>query len=1173
MSSTPPDRNLLFGILAVQMDFVTRDALMEGMNAWVLRKSTPLGDILVDQGVLERDDYALLDPMVRRHIELHQNDPQKSLAALSSASSFQHSLKEIADPDVQHSLNLLSRDANLALSEKTTEAPHSDSQHRYRILHRHAEGGLGTVFVAYDEELHRDVALKEIQQQHAMHAASRARFVQEAEITGKLEHPGVVPVYGLGHYEDGRPFYAMRFIKGDSLHDAAKRFHKQVPSSSAEWRRVELRRLLGRFIDVCDAVGYAHNRGVLHRDLKPGNIMIGKYGETLVVDWGLATLMGDTADQQRDETVLKLQSGSGPIQTMLGSVVGTPHYMSPEQAAGQLDQLTEASDIYGLGATLYYILTCQPPVTGTTTQETLEQAQLGKVAAPRDVNPNVPRPLEAICMKAVARQPARRYASCRELANDVEAYLADTPVSAYRGVLYRSRLWLLRHRTAVVVACVLLACLAAFTGYVTMRHWKVAEQIQGHSDRAAWAVESSDLGKGVAELTAAQALTTSGSTTADRIARWAKQLRDYRVFETQYDEIRLAVNGPSNTSADDRVATSVRAALGTLSALDNPNWPDQFNNSLLSEQQLASLQTHVGELTVQLAMRIAREWNDDDESRVRTREALALLDHASTFIEFGIGIHSLRARWQRRLGESHKVDSSWNQALDLAKEGTAGKRNVFDQYVFAQVAETMLLRDGSPPTNGEKVLRLYESVLRHDPQFFRAHFGMYHVYQKLGDTAGQLRHLEACLALSPHDPFLYYFRGMVYFAQGSADPSYFLKARGDFDTSVARDPRFATGYYYSGRMNVALRNWREAVPRFDRAIQCDPTMNGPYYWRAIGRAKIGMYRQAAADADEAVRRDPNDKLVLYYAARAYAQSVPAIEQADLADDERQQMINTYANTCRQLLARAFEAGFDEVGRCVPGSDFDPVYGVADIRELVKEQCQKLLDRPPTTAETQSTKRAPVPKGELLLTLGDLAKSAEQWDVALDWYTKSQTAYVAAITQKQRLPSSIADMRRAMSGRVEVLDRLEQFDRAEAAFRLLLRLHSRVEPELRIERALNLLSAGHHERAVDMVRPLVLEKLRSRLDIYDLACVYARASDAVAEDSVVTGEEPNKLSSQYSDQAIKCLRKAHAEHFFRSPATLEHLKTDPDLDPLRGLPAFQTLMREIETKSTPTDKRP
>ena len=190
--------------------------------------------------------------------------------------------------------------------------PPADGQ-RFRVLRPHARGGLGAVFVALDDELHREVALKQILDRHADDPTSRQRFLLEAEITGGLEHPGIVPVYGLGTYADGRPYYAMRFIRGDSLKEAIERFHADEALKRDPGRRsLELRKLLRRFLDVCNAIDYAHSRGVLHRDLKPGNIMVGKYGETLVVDWGLAKATGQVRRRSRpSERTLMPSSASG----------------------------------------------------------------------------------------------------------------------------------------------------------------------------------------------------------------------------------------------------------------------------------------------------------------------------------------------------------------------------------------------------------------------------------------------------------------------------------------------------------------------------------------------------------------------------------------------------------------------------------------------------------------------------------------------------------------------------------------------------------------------------------------------------------------------------------------------------------------------------------------------
>jgi hypothetical protein len=190
----------------------------------VLDKAKSLGEILVERGALSPEHHALLSSLVATHIKLQHNDPQQSLASIPSASSLRQQLSQIADVDVQASVAVVS--SAHPDPEATTPEFRQAAGLRYRILRPHAKGGLGEVFVAEDVELHREVALKEIQPVHAQDAVSRGRFLLEAEVTGRLEHPGIVPVYGLGQYADGRPFYAMRFIHGDNLKEAIRRFHE-----------------------------------------------------------------------------------------------------------------------------------------------------------------------------------------------------------------------------------------------------------------------------------------------------------------------------------------------------------------------------------------------------------------------------------------------------------------------------------------------------------------------------------------------------------------------------------------------------------------------------------------------------------------------------------------------------------------------------------------------------------------------------------------------------------------------------------------------------------------------------------------------------------------------------------------------------------------------------------
>ena len=529
MNGNRADRELLFEALAVHLGFLARHTRIERF----------------EDPKLSAEQRALLDMTVEGLIERNGGDIGKCLDALSGFGRIRQELERhragspsvvdsstnptlpsipIADRDnpefvLETGARELVDDSFLPGSvEFLPGAGAADPQVewslggstsdgvRFRILRPHAQGGIGKVSVALDAELQREVALKQIKPERADDSESRARFLLEAEVTGRLEHPGIVPVYGLGSDDRGRPFYAMRFVRGISFEEAIRRFHQadSEPRRDAQERMRALRHLLDRFVDICQTVAYAHSRGVLHRDLKPANVLLGPFNESLVVDWGLAKVFlrgpgetpgtntevgsapkdtpageaGNAPPSAAREPGAHLDSkpdigGSGEIpldtplpigptsstETAAGTAFGTPAYMSPEQAEGRVDQLGPTSDVYSLGAMLYTLLSGHAPFEYVWCDVTalLDRVRLGEFPPPRQVNPRVGRALEAVCLKAMARQPADRYASAAELADEINRWLADDPVAAYREPpLARLARWGRRHKTVVASAAALL---------------------------------------------------------------------------------------------------------------------------------------------------------------------------------------------------------------------------------------------------------------------------------------------------------------------------------------------------------------------------------------------------------------------------------------------------------------------------------------------------------------------------------------------------------------------------------------------------------------------------------------------------------------------------------------------------------------------------------------------
>jgi eukaryotic-like serine/threonine-protein kinase len=497
MSAIESESSLLFGMLALQNGLVEQPDLIAAFQYWCKDRSRAIAQFLVEQGALSESDRAKIDGLIRRLAQIQANAAEgtagiaaaaRDVAALPADPPYSDRDRDellasllargADDPLAPSDLTIgvgpaRGRGSALGPSHKLGQA--TSREGRFQLLRHHASGGIGVVYVARDSELNREVALKQIQVQHADDPASRARFLVEAEVTGRLEHPGIVPVYGLGTNDQGRPFYAMRFVRGQSLKEAIDRYHQGRPPRGADPAddTLALRQLLSRFVDVCHAIAYSHSRGIIHRDLKPANILLGHYGETLVVDWGLAKVVGgdDPTPQSDAETTLRPALPTGGTETRVGVTIGTPAYMSPEQSEGRAAAVGPASDVYSLGATLYCIVTGRPPLADSDLENMLVRLRRGAIDPPRQVNHAVPAPLEAIVMKAMALRPDDRYTAAQALGQDVERWLADEPVLARREPLFeRARRWMRRHRTAVAaIAAALVAATLGLTAVLIVQ--------------------------------------------------------------------------------------------------------------------------------------------------------------------------------------------------------------------------------------------------------------------------------------------------------------------------------------------------------------------------------------------------------------------------------------------------------------------------------------------------------------------------------------------------------------------------------------------------------------------------------------------------------------------------------------------------------------------------------
>lgn len=652
---------------------------------------------------------------------------------------------------------------------------------RYSLTRLHAEGGLGRIWVARDGSLDRDVALKELKPHTAHDPSAWRRFLREAQVTGQLEHPNIVPVYEWNPSGDDRaPFYTMRLVKGKTLREAVSQYHDRRRARQGD--PLDLPRLLQAFVNVCQAISYAHSRGVIHRDLKPDNIILGDFGEVLVLDWGLAkTRRGDVSPAPAAGSA---EATMAADLTTLGVVVGTPAYMAPEQAAAHAEQVDERTDVFGLGAVLFEILTGRPPRTGPGVKTIIEDAVRRPVMRARQVLSDVPAALDAVCAKALALAPGDRYPAAVDLAREIQRYLADEPTAAYReSWLRRGARWARKHRTTVAVATAVgVLSLAVFVVGLFIRQRMESEALRREADAvsALYARTAVDAALAGTELRAGRF-----ATAAQLLDRCCAQLEGRSMLSALHDQLRRQLDRTRKLDDfyrgiergeqleffeyDDQAEAEIAEALRTIGVWDHDQWWNALPADDLTPAQLERLREDVFRELLLLASIRAKaalvDFGAADSANVY-RDVLELSQRASAWrpsqsarvleVFARVGLGPLEAL-KLKLGPAIEPDSQ----ADLYFVGLM-------QFWYGQVQQDAV----------NKLLNLLRPLTGMD----------------FTDSLAQSeRLLRAAVARDPHHYWTWFFLGWT-----KLQAREFHTAELVFDTCVALRPDSAIGRSYRG---------------------------------------------------------------------------------------------------------------------------------------------------------------------------------------------------------------------------------------------------------------------------------------------------------------------------------------------------------------------------------------
>lgn len=1073
---------------------------------------------------------------------------------------------------------------------------------RFSVKHEFARGGLGRVMLARDNNLHRDVAIKEILVDRHVSKSVVDRFLHEAKLTSQLEHPGIIPIHSMGVKENGSPFYVMKLVHGRSLRDSIREFHR----SNTDEGNLQLNNLLNILVSVCNAIAFAHSRGVIHRDLKPHNVMVGEFGESIVIDWGLAKLVRTEGYTSIEQPVSHSSSSQRmPIlpdqvmHTSAGSIVGTLAYMAPEQARGETN-VGPPCDIFALGAILYEILVGKAPYLGIEDRrEMLAKVQSADFPPPSAVKPGVPKALEAICLKAMRLDPAQRYATGKDLANDIARWQADEETSAYPDPVWkRCQRWIRRHRTLCgSLAAALTVGLGALGIFVAqdrlqlnrlnsrvVSSWGEGQQLylQGQLQPAA---ESLTIALELAE--GDTRLETLEHQVADFLEKVKAEIDEQRQRADAQDLLVQFRHDRDQALFKDSLLPleRERAQSASLESLQRAlshftiamPWEKDSPLRFLSEEERQEVLDSTDELNFALAEAIAINPSlPADNATLSPDEGLNILSRIQPHHQHTRTYHLLRATLLGRKGQEQEANQSATIAESF-KAATAmdhlitGKKQFQDQQYKQAKAS-------------------FEAALRLDPRRISAQYFAALCELQLGNFKEAVLRFTACEAEKSNYTGIYLLRALAHGELNELE-----LAAEDYNRALrladSDRSRFAL---FMNRGVTALRQGKldDATADFQRARDLDSKDAGPLVDLAEAYRLQGKNSECETHLLQAAKLQPDvapihRRLAAFY--REQKQFEAALESAEKAirlDQglafslavglvERGRILHALKRfaeaqrdfrTALELRPDYFDAHLHLAHSCFElGAlreaieHFDRYLQESELEAKIEERPSPVAGNqlPPKVVLAMIYRDRGFAKHGIKDVAGAMVDYARAAELAPDPSDPSIDAADHSLFAMMSVRSGLAAVNEAARLARDDFDRALQFDAAN--------------PEALSGRAYASVLSDNIESAVqDALRTETLVKDTDQRQLHNVACVYAQAAARIAAQL----DKPDRVqqADSYTAKAVRLLDQVIAS--FPEPlrpAVFRQLQSDRGLDPIRTSSQFTQLCQKYAPASTNGDK--